>query len=170
MGYFICPPPPPALSDGHFDPGIGHDPQRAAHALIFCFDRLLSGLKYGQTRRTGCAHLLRGGCCFDGHPETIWGTGMAGLLGEEPLLGLITESVTMTGGHSTAAAWAPTLVQDFGFTEANTIGAASATFGFFSSFFRLPSWLWLTGRSCVISHPIKSFITKNLMISSSIWL
>lgn len=54
--------------------------------------------------------------------QTIWGTGMAGLLGEEPLLGLITGSMTMTGGHSTAAAWAPTLVQDFGFTEANTIG------------------------------------------------
>ena len=61
--------------------------------------------------------------------QNIWGAGMAGLMGENRMLGLITGSMSMTGGHSTAAAWAPTLVEDFGFTEANTIGAASATFG-----------------------------------------
>ena len=39
------------------------------------------------------------------------GITMASLLGLDPLLGLVTGSITLTGGHGTAGAWGPILEQ-----------------------------------------------------------
>ena len=57
------------------------------------------------------------------------GVSMASLLGLEPLLGLVTGSITLTGGHGTAGAWGPVLEQRYGVTGATTLGIATATFG-----------------------------------------
>ena len=57
------------------------------------------------------------------------GITMASLLGLDPLLGLVTGSITLTGGHGTAGAWGPILEQKFGITGATTLGIATATFG-----------------------------------------
>ena len=56
------------------------------------------------------------------------GMGIAKALGQNPLLGLICGSVTMTGGHGTGAAFAPTFTE-MGLKGANTFAAAAATFG-----------------------------------------
>lgn len=57
------------------------------------------------------------------------GVGMASALGLDPLLGLITGSVTLTGGHGTAGAWGPKFEEEFGVIGATGLGMAAATFG-----------------------------------------
>ncbi len=57
------------------------------------------------------------------------GLGLAALLDVNPLLGLITGSITMTGGHGTGAAFGKVLEEQYGFTGAVTLAMAAATFG-----------------------------------------
>lgn len=57
------------------------------------------------------------------------GVGLASVLGLDPLLGLITGSVTLTGGHGTAGAWGPTFENEYGIVGATGLGMAAATFG-----------------------------------------
>lgn len=57
------------------------------------------------------------------------GVGMASILGLEPLIGLMTGSITLTGGHGTAGAWGPLFERDYGITGATGLGMAAATFG-----------------------------------------
>ncbi len=54
---------------------------------------------------------------------------LAKLLDVNPLLGLITGSVTMTGGHGTGAAFGKVFEEQYGFPGAVTLAMASATFG-----------------------------------------
>ncbi|WP_419812361.1 sodium/glutamate symporter [Bacterioplanoides sp.] len=61
-------------------------------------------------------------------------------------LGLVGGSVSLSGGHGTAIAWAPTFAQDYGINNAMTIGLACATFG-----------LVLGG---IIGGPISEFLIK----------
>jgi ESS family glutamate:Na+ symporter len=56
------------------------------------------------------------------------GVGLAIVLGQEPLLGLVCGSVTMTGGHGTALGFAADL-EKAGLNGAATLGVAAATFG-----------------------------------------
>ncbi len=56
------------------------------------------------------------------------GVGLASLLGEDPLLGVVCGSVTMTGGHGTAIGFAPVL-EKLGLENAAVLGAAAATIG-----------------------------------------
>lgn len=57
------------------------------------------------------------------------GVGLASALGLDPLIGLITGSVTLTGGHGTAGAWGPDFEKNYGLTGATSLGMAAATFG-----------------------------------------
>ncbi|MEG0198646.1 MAG: sodium/glutamate symporter, partial [Acinetobacter sp.] len=57
------------------------------------------------------------------------GISLAKMLGLDPLIGLITGSVTLTGGHGTAGAWGTVFEQDHGIKGAIVLGMASATFG-----------------------------------------
>ena len=59
--------------------------------------------------------------------ENVIGTACAWLLGVEPLLGLMAGSVSLLGGHGTAAAWGEIFAQHTHL--APVIGLASATFG-----------------------------------------
>lgn len=61
--------------------------------------------------------------------ENLIGVGAAKAMGVDPLIGLIAGSVTMAGGHGTAAAWGQRFSDVFGLTEAPAVGLASATFG-----------------------------------------
>ncbi|GAA0718137.1 sodium/glutamate symporter [Clostridium malenominatum] len=61
--------------------------------------------------------------------QNALGVGLAKLLGQHPLLGLIAGSVTMTGGHGTGGAFGPIFEKDFGFVGATTTAMAAATFG-----------------------------------------
>lgn len=60
------------------------------------------------------------------------GIGMAKLLGVHPLLGLITGSITMTGGHGTGAAFGKLIEEQYAFPGAVTLAMAAATFGLVS--------------------------------------
>ncbi|MEZ4413731.1 MAG: sodium/glutamate symporter [Gemmatimonadales bacterium] len=57
------------------------------------------------------------------------GVGLAKLLGVNPLLGLITGSITMTGGHGTGAAFGKLMEDQYHFPGAVTLAMAAATFG-----------------------------------------
>jgi ESS family glutamate:Na+ symporter len=57
------------------------------------------------------------------------GVGLAKLLGVDPLLGLITGSITMTGGHGTGAAFGKLIEDQYAFPGAVTLALAAATFG-----------------------------------------
>ncbi|MGL6201160.1 MAG: sodium/glutamate symporter [Lachnospiraceae bacterium] len=56
---------------------------------------------------------------------------LAGPLGVEPMIALMTGSIPMTGGHGNAASFGP-LAEQMGFTGANAIAVAAATFGLIS--------------------------------------
>lgn len=57
------------------------------------------------------------------------GVAMASALGLDPLLGLVTGSIALTGGHGTAGAWGITLEEQYGVVGATTLGIAVATYG-----------------------------------------
>ena len=61
--------------------------------------------------------------------QNLVGVGMAAALGLPPLIGLVTGSITLTGGHGTAGAWGPVLESRYGISGATTLGIATATFG-----------------------------------------
>lgn len=61
--------------------------------------------------------------------QNVVGISLAKALGLDPLIGLITGSVTLTGGHGTAGAWGAVFEQDHGIQGAIVLGMASATFG-----------------------------------------
>lgn len=60
--------------------------------------------------------------------QNLLGVGLSKLMGIDPLVGLATGSIPMTGGHGTSAAFAPVL-KEAGLANANTISLAAATFG-----------------------------------------
>lgn len=60
--------------------------------------------------------------------QNVLGVGLATLFNLNPLIGLATGSVPMTGGHGTAAAWGPEL-EKAGALGAEAIAVAAATFG-----------------------------------------
>ncbi len=61
--------------------------------------------------------------------QDIVGVSMASLLGLDPLLGLVTGSIALTGGHGTAGAWGITLEEQYNVVGATTLGIAVATYG-----------------------------------------
>ncbi len=57
------------------------------------------------------------------------GIGLAWVLGQERILGLLGASVTLSGGHGTGAAWAAVFSERHGLASATEIAIACATFG-----------------------------------------
>ena len=60
--------------------------------------------------------------------QNIVGVGLAELFGLNPLMGLATGSIPLTGGHGTSAAFGP-LLEQHGLTGALSVSVAGATFG-----------------------------------------
>lgn len=61
--------------------------------------------------------------------QNLAGIGIAAVTGSPPVLGVLTGSVSLSGGHGTAIAWAPTFASEYGIPFAMEIGLACATFG-----------------------------------------
>lgn len=61
--------------------------------------------------------------------QNIVGIGMAMLMSEDPFMGLIAGSITLSGGHGNAGAWGPILEQKYGVTGALELAMACATLG-----------------------------------------
>ena len=79
-----------------------------------------------------------------GGPQVLWflilatigaglqnglGVGLAQVFGLNPLLGIISGSVALTGGPATALSFGATFEQDFGVAGARTLGVSAAMFG-----------------------------------------
>lgn len=61
--------------------------------------------------------------------QNFTGVGVALATGLDPQTGVLGGSVSLSGGHGTAIAWAPTFVSDYAISNAVEIGIACATFG-----------------------------------------
>ena len=60
--------------------------------------------------------------------QNVLAVGLSGLIGISPLLALLTASPSLTGGHGTSAAVAPS-IEAFGYPEALTVALTASTFG-----------------------------------------
>lgn len=61
--------------------------------------------------------------------QNVIGISLATVLGLDPIMGLLTGSITLTGGHGTGAAWAKTFSEQYGIAGVMEMAMASATFG-----------------------------------------
>lgn len=61
--------------------------------------------------------------------QNAMGIGLATMLGLDPLMGLLTGSITLSGGHGTGAAWGTVFSEKYGLAFASELAIASATFG-----------------------------------------
>jgi len=61
--------------------------------------------------------------------QNFTGIAVMELAGLPPYGGVLGGSVSLSGGHGTAIAWAPTFINDYGIKNAMEIGIACATFG-----------------------------------------
>lgn len=61
--------------------------------------------------------------------QNLMGIAIASVAGAPPALGVLTGSVSLSGGHGTAIAWAPTFASDYAMPYAMEVGLACATFG-----------------------------------------
>ncbi|MFJ4110776.1 sodium/glutamate symporter [Pseudomonas sp. NPDC089758] len=61
--------------------------------------------------------------------QNAMGIGLATALGLDPLMGLLTGSITLSGGHGTGAAWSSIFSEKHGLASASELALASATFG-----------------------------------------
>lgn len=98
--------------------------------MLMFFSSIGLSASFAKLKKGGKALVLFLGCV------TVYvllqnavGISLATLLGLDPLIGLITGSMTLTGGHGTAGAWGSILEQDYGIQGAVVLGMASATFG-----------------------------------------
>ncbi|MDO4897356.1 MAG: sodium/glutamate symporter [Moraxella sp.] len=61
--------------------------------------------------------------------QDVVGVLMAKVMGLDPMMGLVSGSIALTGGHGTAAAWGATLEEKYQVVGATTVGIAVATYG-----------------------------------------
>ena len=61
--------------------------------------------------------------------QNLTGIGLAMLLGQSPLVGLLAGSISLSGGHGTGAAWSAVFAERYQLAGAKEIAIASATFG-----------------------------------------
>jgi glutamate:Na+ symporter, ESS family len=78
--------------------------------------------------------------------QNLLGTGLAVILGEDPLYGLIGGSVSLAGGHGTALTWGQLFEEHFELENASSLGLTFATAGL------------ITGG--LIGGPVAAFLIK----------
>ncbi|WP_349974793.1 sodium/glutamate symporter [Pseudomonas sp. WHRI 8519] len=61
--------------------------------------------------------------------QNALGIGLAKALGLDPLMGLLSGSISLSGGHGTGAAWGATFSEKYGLVSATELALAAATFG-----------------------------------------
>lgn len=81
------------------------------------------------------------------------GMGVAGVFGMDPRAGLMTGSVSLTGGVGTTLAWAPYFVDELGIANAAELGLAANMLGLIAA--------------CVIGGPIARFLMQRHRVRPS---
>ena len=61
--------------------------------------------------------------------QNAMGITLAKALGLDPLMGLLSGSISLSGGHGTGAAWGATFSEKYGLASASELALAAATFG-----------------------------------------
>ncbi len=82
--------------------------------------------------------------------QDVIGIGMAKAMGLDPLIGLLSGSISLSGGHGTGAAWGHVFSEHHGLAAATEIAIACATFG-----------LVLGG---LIGGPIAGFLVRRMKL------
>ncbi|MBY6186462.1 sodium/glutamate symporter [Marinobacter hydrocarbonoclasticus] len=85
--------------------------------------------------------------------QNLLGMGVAGLYGMDPKAGLLSGSISLTGGVGTTLAWAPTFVEELGIANAMELGVASNTVGLIAA--------------CVIGGPIARYLIQRHSVQPS---
>ena len=85
--------------------------------------------------------------------QNFTGLAVAQVLGQPAEIGIIGGSVSLSGGHGTASAWAPRFIEQYGISNAMELSIACATFG-----------LILGG---LIGGPIAKFLITHYRLSPS---
>ena len=97
--------------------------------MLAFFTTIGLGASFGLLKKGGKALLIYWGfCALLAVMQNVIGVSIAKLMHLDPLIGVLTGSVSMEGGHGAAAAFGPT-IEKLGISGATTIGLASATFG-----------------------------------------
>lgn len=85
--------------------------------------------------------------------QNMVGMGVADLFGLDPRAGLMTGSISLTGGVGTTLAWGPTFIEKLGITNAVELGMASNMVGLIAA--------------CTIGGPIASYLMRRNGIQGS---
>ncbi|MBW3139773.1 sodium/glutamate symporter [Ferrimonas balearica] len=85
--------------------------------------------------------------------QNLLGMAVAGGFGMDPKAGLLSGSISLTGGVGTTLAWAPTFVDELGIANAMELGIASNTVGLIAA--------------CVIGGPIARYLIQRHRIQPS---
>ena len=97
--------------------------------MLAFFTTIGLGASLGLLKKGGkCLIIYWVFCGFLAILQNVIGISIAKLMNLNPLIGVLTGSVSMEGGHGGAAAFGPTIEQ-LGVSGATTIALASATFG-----------------------------------------
>ena len=97
--------------------------------MLAFFTTIGLGASFGLLKKGGKVLLIYWGfCALLAVMQNVIGVSIAKLMHLDPLIGVLTGSVSMEGGHGAAAAFGPT-IEKLGISGATTIGLASATFG-----------------------------------------
>ncbi len=85
--------------------------------------------------------------------QNLLGMGVAAALGMDPKAGLMTGSVSLTGGLGTTVAWGPTFIEQLGITNAVELGVAASTLGLIAA--------------CIIGGPSATYLINRHKIETS---
>ena len=85
--------------------------------------------------------------------QNLTGMGVATLFGHDPRAGLMTGSISLTGGVGTTLAWAPYFVETLGIPNALELGIASNTVGLIAA--------------CLIGGPVATFLMRRYRVVPS---
>ncbi|MSN95949.1 sodium/glutamate symporter [Campylobacter sp. FMV-PI01] len=89
------------------------------------------GADFASLKKGGKTLLMFGiAVCVFLFIQNLIGVGVMSIMGENPLLGLLAGSITLSGGHGTGAAWGETFMKaPYDYKVAIEVAMASATYG-----------------------------------------
>lgn len=99
--------------------------------MLMFFTSVGLGADFADLKKGGKLLLLFGiAVCSFLIVQNAVGIGVMSLMGENPLLGLLAGSITLSGGHGTGAAWGDVFTATpYNFSAAKEVAMASATYG-----------------------------------------